>query len=131
MATELTPAEVQSFEAFAALEAVLAVYVDAIHTGNGDAMRSTFYDHAHVVGALDGDPIDLDADAFAAFISTPGGSPRLKSHIASTDIQGNAASARLEFFDWGGVRYTHFIILYTQGGEWRISGVVYDSHSRN
>lgn len=123
--------EIQSFREREAIAAALQPYIDSARTGNGSGARSSWFDHAHVVGSLDGQAINLNADEFAALIDQVGGSPEVEAHIASIDYQGNAASARVEFLNWGGARYTDFFVLYKKDGEWKISGKVYDSHSRN
>ncbi len=123
--------ERRSFEDHAAVAAALQPYIDAARTGDGAAMRDAWYDHAHIVGSLDGQAVTLDADAFCRLIDQVGGSPEVQARIASIDIAGNAAAARVEFLGWGGARYTDFFILYRRDGRWRISGKVYDSHSRN
>lgn len=121
----------ESFDEYAAIAAALQPYIDAAKTGDGAAMRRVWFDHAHIVGSLDGQPVNLDADAFCKLIDGVGGSTEVRSRIASIEYQGNAASARVEFDGWGGARYTDFFVLYKRDGEWRISGKVYDSHTRN
>jgi len=123
--------ERQSFDEYAAIAAALQPYIDAARTGDGASMRPIWFDHARIVGSLDGNSVNLNADAFCNLIDQVGGSPNVQARIVSIDYQGCAASARIEFFDWGGARYTDFFILYKQDGEWKISGKVYDSHIRN
>lgn len=123
--------ERQSFDEYAAIAAALQPYIDAARTGAGSAMRSVWFDHAHVVGSLDGEPVNVDADAFCKFIDAVGGSPDVEARIVSIDHQGAAAAARVEFQNWGGARYTDFFVLYKLDGVWKISGKVYDSHTRN
>lgn len=123
--------EQNSFDEYAAIERALRPYIDAARTGDGAAMRAVWFDHARIVGTLDGQPVNLDPDAFCALIDRVGGSPGVQSRIVSIDYAGNAASARVEFLDWGGARYTDFFVLYKQNGVWKISGKVYDSHGRN
>ncbi len=126
-----TEIEQQSFDEYAAIAAALQPYIDAARTGAGSAMRPVWFDHAHVVGSLDGNPVNVNAEAFCKFIDEVGGSADVHARIASIDYQGNAAAARIEFLNWGGARYTDFFILYKQNGVWKISGKVYDSHTRN
>ncbi|NJK28173.1 MAG: nuclear transport factor 2 family protein [Coleofasciculaceae cyanobacterium SM2_3_26] len=124
-------AEKFSFDEYAAIAAALQPYIDAARTGNGSGMRHVWFDHAHIVGSLDGNPINVDAEAFCKFIDEVGGSPDVQARIVSIDYQGNAGSAHIEFQDWGGARYTDFFVLYKQDGQWKISAKVYDSHTRN
>lgn len=124
-------AERAQFDEYAAIAAALQPYMDAARTGAGSAMRAVWFDHAHIVGSLDGNAVNVDAEAFCKFIDAVGGSPNVQARIASIDFQRNAAAARVEFVDWGGARYTDFFILYKLNGSWKISGKVYDSHTRN
>lgn len=123
--------ERQSFDEYAAIAAALQPYIDSARTGDGAGMRHIWFDHAHVVGSLDGNLVNLDADAFCQLIDQVGGSPDLQARIACIDYQGRAAFARIEFQDWGGARYTDFFVLYKQDGQWKMSAKVYDSHTRN
>lgn len=131
MSSETKQQERQSFDEYAAIAAALQPYIDGARTGNGHDLRTAFLDHAHIVGSLDGNPVNLDADAFADRINTVGGSADVEARIASIDYSGHAASARVEFINWGGARYTDFFVLYKGKDGWKISGKVYDSHSRN
>lgn len=123
--------EQETFDEIAAIAATLEPYIEAARTGAGSAMRHVWFDHAHVVGSLDGNAVNVDAETFCKFIDEVGGSPDVKARIASIDYEGNAAVARVEFLNWGGARYTDFFVLYKHEGKWKISGKVYDSHSRN
>jgi len=124
-------AEKAQFDEYTAIAATLQPYINAARTGDGKGMRHVWFDHAHIVGSLDGNPVNVDADTFCNYIGQVGGSPNVQAQIASIEFQGNAASARVEFLDWGGARYTDFFVLYKQNGTWKISGKVYDSHTRN
>lgn len=124
-------AEQAQFAEYAAIAAALQPYIDAARTGDGSGMRHVWLGHAHIVGSLDGNAVNIDADGFCRFIDEVGGSPNVQARIATIDFQGNAAAARVEFLDWGGARYTDFFVLYKENGTWKISGKVYDSHTRN
>lgn len=113
------------------VEAALAPYLHAARTGDGSGMRSIWMDDARIIGSLDGQAVHLDPDAFADLIDNVGGSPTVKAKIVRIEVQGNAAAARIEFEDWGGVRYTDFFNLYRRDGIWKVASKVYDSHDRN
>lgn len=123
--------EVESFNEYEAIVEALKPYTDGARTGDGSSMRKAFFDHAHVVGSFQGSAINLNADEFVDVVSQGGASPAVKSRIVWIDISGPAAAARVEFLDWGGARYTDFFVLYKQEGQWKISGKVYNSYSRN
>lgn len=123
--------ETQSFNEYQEVAKALQPYIESASTGDGKLSRSAFYDHAHIVGSVDGGYSNPNADQFADAISSGGPSESVQHHIAWIDISGPAAAAKVEFIDWGGFRFTDFFVLYKKDGEWKISGKVYDAHSRN
>ncbi|QUY42805.1 nuclear transport factor 2 family protein [Acaryochloris marina] len=123
--------EAHSFAEYKAVEAALQPYIESAKTGDGALCRTAFYDHAHIVGSVHGTFYDLDADTFQGAVNETGASPDVQSHISWIDISGPAASAKVEFLNWAGFRYTDFFVLYKQDGQWKISGKVYDSHAQN
>ena len=127
---EITTDEAKSFEEYAAVAAALQPYIDAAKTGDGDGLRATFFDHAHVVGSMNGDFFNMTADGFRDAVNGDK-SPDVEHRIAWIDISGPAAAAKVEFIRWSGFRFTDFFVLYKQDGRWRISGKVYDSHAKN
>lgn len=130
--TQVTKAdESYSFEEYKAVEKALQPYIKSATTGNGKEIRTAFYDHAHIVGSIGGTFYNADLDTFENNISEGGESPNVKHHIAWIDISGPAASAKVEFYNWRGNRFTDFFVLYKHEGQWKISGKVYDSHSNN
>lgn len=125
------PQDKQSFDEYQEVVKALQPYIESAKTGDGKLSRSAFYAHAHVVGSVDGEVYNVTADQFGDIVSADGPSKNVKHHIAWIDVSGPAAAAKVEFYDWGGFRFTDFFVLYKQEGEWKISGKVYDSHSRN
>lgn len=123
--------ESQSFSAFQEVAKALQPYIESARTGDGKLSRSAFYEHAHIVGSVDGGFANMTADEFGEAVSSGGPSKNVQYHIAWIDISGPAAAAKVEFIDWGGLRFTDFFVLYKKDGKWKISGKVYDSHSRN
>lgn len=123
--------EAQSFAEYKAVEAALQPYIESAKTSNGELCRTAFYDHAHIVGSVNGTFYDLDADTFKGVVSETEASPNVQYHIAWIDISGPAAAAKVEFINWAGFRYTDFFVLYKHDEQWKISGKVYDSHSNN
>lgn len=121
----------QSFAEYQAVVQALHPYIESARTGDGPLSRSAFYDHAHIVGSVDGEFVNANADQFGEAVAAGGPSKKVQHHIAWIDISGPAASAKVEFIDWGGFRFTDFFVLYKKDGVWKISGKVYDSHSRN
>lgn len=123
--------EARSFSDYEAVVEALQPYIESAKTGDGKQTRTAFYDHAHIVGSINGAFDNSDLDAFAAGVSSIGPSPDVKHHIAWIDISGPAAAAKVEFINWAGFRFTDFFVLYKHDGQWKISGKVYDSHANN
>lgn len=123
--------EIQNFNEYQEVVKALQPYIESARTGNGKVMRSVFYDHAHVVGSMNGEHMNYTADGFAEAVGSLGGSENVRHHIAWIDISGPAAAAKVEFIDWLGFRFTDFFVLYKNDGQWKISGKVYDSHAKN
>ncbi len=123
--------EAHNFATYKAVEKALQPYIDAAKTGDGALSRTAFFDHAHVLGSVGGTVYNMTADDFKDAVSEGGPAPEVQHHIAWIDISGPAAAAKVEFLNWGGLRFTDYFVLYLQDGEWKISGKVYDSHSNN
>lgn len=123
--------EAQNFATYKAIEKALQPYIASAKTGDGASCRTAFFDHAHIVGSINGEHYAMTADEFQGAVSDVGPSPEVQHHIAWIDVSGPAAAAKVEFIGWGGMRYTDFFVLYEKDGEWKISSKVYDSHSNN
>jgi hypothetical protein len=123
--------EAESFKEYEAVAEALRPYIEAAKSGDGASGRTAFFDHAHIVGSVNGEFSNMDADAFKDAISSMGASKDVQHRIVSIDVSGPAAAARVEFFNWGGFRFTDFFVLCKHNGQWKISGKVYDSHSNN
>lgn len=123
--------EAETFTAYKAVAEALRPYIEAAKSGDGALGRTVFFDHAHIVGSVDGEFSNMDADAFKDAITSTGPSEDVQHRIVSIDVSGPAAAAKVEFFDWGGFRFTDFFVLYKHDDQWKISGKVYDSHSNN
>jgi len=129
--TETKADEAQNFEVYAEIVEALRPYIESAKSGDGNLTKTAFFDHAHIVGSVEGTFYDLDLETFSGLVTEGGESPEVEHHIAWIDVSGPAAAAKVEFIHWGGNRFTDFFVLYKQGNQWKISGKVYDSHSNN
>ncbi|WP_158655215.1 nuclear transport factor 2 family protein [Flavivirga eckloniae] len=123
--------EKQSFNDIKEVTKALEPYIKSALTGDGKLSRSAFYDHAHILGSIKGTVYNMTADEFGGAVSEGGPSENVQHHITWIDISGPAAAAKVEFLDWNGLRFTDFFVLYKKDGQWKISGKVYNSHSKN
>lgn len=123
--------DAESFAEYEAVAEALCPYIEAAKSGDGVLCRTAFFDHAHIVGSVNGEFSNLGADPFKDAVSSMGPSPEMQHRIVSIDVSGPAAAAKVEFINRGGFRFTDFFVLYKHDGQWKISGKVYDSHSNN
>lgn len=123
--------EIQNFNEYQEVVKALQPYIKSARLGDGKLSRSAFYDHAHIVGSIEGSFYNMDADTFGDVVEQGGPAESIQHYISWIDISGPAAAAKVEFLDWNGLRFTDFFVLYKKGGQWKISGKVYDSHSKN
>ncbi len=123
--------EVQNFQVLKDITEALQPYIKSAQSGDGALSKTAFFEHAHIVGSVDGQFYDLDLDTFCGLVTEGGESPQVQNHIAWIDVSGPAAAAKVEFIDWGGNRFTDYFVLYNHEGQWKISGKVYNSHSNN
>ncbi|MEP1093807.1 MAG: nuclear transport factor 2 family protein [Cyclobacteriaceae bacterium] len=123
--------EAGSFKVYQEVVKALQPYIEGARTGDGKLSRSAFFDHAHIVGSVDGQFSSSTADEFGKDVTDLGAASSIQYQIALIDISGPAAAAKVEFFDWKGFRFTDYFVLYKHKGKWKISGKTYDSHSNN
>lgn len=128
---ETKATEARLFGEYKAVTEALQPYIQSAKTGDGKLTRTAFFDHAHIVGSIDGQFYNADLDAFEKSVSDAGPAADVQHHIAWIDISGPAAAAKVEFVNWGGYRFTDFFVLYKHNGQWKISEKTYDSHSSN
>ncbi|MDW3195252.1 MAG: nuclear transport factor 2 family protein [Cytophagales bacterium] len=123
--------ELKSFNDFKDIVEALQSYIESARTGDGKLGTSVFYEHTQMVGSVDGQISYMPISEFGNALSQMGPSENVQHQIAWIDISGPAAAARVEFINWGGFRFTDFLILYKENDQWKISGKVFNSHSRN
>lgn len=123
--------EERNFGVYAEIVEALQPYIKSAKSGDGKLTKTAFFDHAHIVGSVEGSFYDMNLDAFSGAVTEGGKSPDVQHHIAWIDVSGPAAAAKVEFINWGGLRFTDFFVLYKHDGQWKISGKVYDSHANN
>jgi hypothetical protein len=105
----------------------LKPYIEGARTGDLEQLKSAFYDSATMTGIMDNKLMHVNAiETFEQFGSKP--SPKLRVHIASIDISGPVAVAKIEFDEWMGMRYTDFLTLVQHNGTWKISAKAFDAH---
>jgi len=111
-----------------AIAAAIQHYVDGAKTGKGAAMKLAFHPDATIQGYFEGElfagPIQLLFD----YVDQDKPATGLKWRIASVDIAGTIASARLELDDWNGHRFTDSFNLLKVEGNWKIMNKIFHTH---
>jgi hypothetical protein len=131
MPSPVTPEdESESFATYAAIAATLETYVEAARTGQGSLMRQALAEGAHIRGHYAGKPVDWPLQEFCGLIDKNGPAAGVEARIASIEVQGTAAMARLEARNWRGTRYTDFFVLLKLEEGWRITSKVFFAHAR-
>ena len=64
-----------------------------------------------------------------ATASTPTPATAMQARIASIEVVGTIASARVEIDDWTGHRFTDMFTLLKVGGQWKIMNKVFHMHA--
>lgn len=115
------PAAAQAQPEIEAVMVPLNAYLEGHATGSGDAMRRAFHPEAKLFW-IAGDTLSiLTSEQYIARMS---GSPApdeadRRRHIASIDITGDVAVAKIEL-DYPTVFFTDYMTLVRIGGEWKI-----------
>ena len=112
-----------------AIEAALQPYLAGARSGKGDDMKPSFHEDATIFGYVGGDLFAGPIANLFAWHDQNGPAKTLKAEIARIDVEGTAATVRIELDDWTGFRFTDFFTLLKTGGEWKIMNKVFHTHS--
>lgn len=122
--------EQASFGAYEEIAAAIQIYIDSARSGDADSMRTAFLPGATIRGSYDGKATDWSLDDFCGVIAKGGPATDLRACIASIELSGTAAMARLEAQNWRGTRYTDFFVLLKRDDAWRIASKAFFAHAR-
>ncbi len=131
--TSTAPAAV-SAEAAGEDEAVrkpLNAYLQAQATGKAAFIREAFHPNGTISSVKDGVVKERSVDEFAAVFTgkVAANEAQRKRRIASVDVHGTAATARIEL-DYPHVLYVDYMSLLKVNGEWKILHKIYDETPR-
>lgn len=121
----------QSFREYEAIKQAMKSYLETTKTSDANGLANDWFEHAHVVGSVDGQAINLTRDEAIGAISEMGTSPNVEHQFVWIDIQGNAAALRIDSINWAGFQFADFFLLYKIEGKWKVSGKVFDAYNRN
>lgn len=111
-----------------AIRRTIQQYVDGGISGRGADMKPAFHDQATIFGYIGPDLFAGPIQGLFDWNDGNGPAAELQARIASIDIEGTAATARIELDNWTGHRFTDFFTLLKVDGEWKIMNKVFYLH---
>jgi len=111
------------------IERVMQTYIQGGRTGDIDTLRPIFHELATICGYVGPDlfagPIGMFYDGHAE----NGPADGLVAGDTRIDVEGSAASVRIELDNWTGHRFTDFFTLVRIDGQWQIMSKVFYLHA--
>jgi len=113
---------------YEAIANTIQQYVNGGKSGRGDDMKPAFHADATIFGYLGPDLIAGPIQILFDWVDQNEPATELQSWIASIDLNGTVATARLELYNWSGHRFTDLFTLLKFEGEWKIISKVFHLH---
>ena len=104
-------------------------YIDGAISGKGDDMKPAFHADATIFGYIGDDLFAGPIQGLFDWNDQNGAATGLEVKIASIDIVGTIATARLELDNWTGHQFTDLFTLLKVDGEWKIMNKVFYLHA--
>jgi hypothetical protein len=120
-----TPTSITDREAIAA---TIQIYVAGGISGKGTDMAPAFHPGATIFGYIGPDLFAGPIQGLFDWNDSNGPATGLVARIASIDVEGTIASARIELDNWTGHRFTDFLTLLKVDGQWKIMNKVFHLH---
>ena len=107
---------------------LMQIYIEGGRTGKIDTLRPIFHEMATICGYVGPDlfagPIEMMYD----WLAETGPAADLVAGDIRIDVEGSAASVRVELDNWTGHRFTDFFTLVKIEGQWQIMSKVFYLH---
>lgn len=113
---------------YSAIAQVLSKYIEGNAKASSAAMKPAFHDKATIFGLNGQDVFGPEIQKLYDVIDSLAPSPKAQAAIASIDIEGTAASARVDSDNVAGSRFTDFFNLLKIDGKWTIVSKIYYTH---
>lgn len=110
------------------IEAVMDTYIEGARIGSSDHMRPIFHDMATICGYVGADLFASPIAGFYEWHQGNGAAAGVAARDLRIDIEGTAASVRIEIDNWTGHRFTDFFTLVKIDGRWLIMSKVFYMH---
>lgn len=119
------PTAVQEHDAIAQ---TIQHYLDGARSGRGDDMKPAFHEQATIFGYVGPDLFAGPIQGLFDWNDSNGPATGLEARIASIEVHGTAAVARVEADNWTGHRFTDLFTLLKVDGAWKIMNKVFYLH---
>jgi hypothetical protein len=103
-------------------------YIDGGRTGKSAEMKRAFHADATIFGYVGPDLFGGPIQGMFDWNDKNGPAAQMQVRIASVDVAGSIATARLEIDNWTGHRFTDMFTLLKTNGEWKIISKVFYLH---
>ncbi len=103
-------------------------YLNGARSGRGADMKPAFHEQATVFGYVGPDLFAGPIQGLFDWNDGNGPATGIQARIASIDVCGTIAAARLEIDDWTGHRFTDLFTLLKVDGEWKVMNKVFHLH---
>jgi hypothetical protein len=110
------------------IHGLVETYIEGARTGGTDQMQSIFHETATICGYVGPDLFAGPIQMFFDWHAENGAAPGVEGRATRIDIQGPAATARIEIDDWTGHRFTDFFTLVRIDGPWQVLSKVFYLH---
>jgi hypothetical protein len=128
MSATSVPAAPTAVQEYDAIAATIQHYIDGGRTGSSAEMRRAFHPGATIFGHFGPDLLASPIQALYDWVDQNPPAPGLQVRLASVDIAGTIATARLEIDDWDGHRFTDMFTLLKVDGRWQVINKVFHLH---
>ena len=110
------------------IAAAIQHYLDGAISGSSKTMSLAFHEGATIYGYIGPDLFGGPIQGLYDWHDSNGAASELQSRIASIDIEGSIATARVELDNWTGHRFTDMFTLLKTDGRWQIINKVFYLH---
>lgn len=110
------------------IERLMQTYVEGGRTGSIDTLRPIFHELATICGYVGPDLFAGPIQMFYHWHAENGPASDLEAGDTQINVEGSAASVRIELANWTGHRFTDFFTLVKIDGRWQILSKVFYLH---
>ena len=115
-------------EEYDAITRTIQHYLDGARSGRGEDMRPAFHPDATIFGYVGPDLFAGPIQGLFDWNDENGPAKDVQARIASIEISGTVAVARLEIDNWTGHRFTDLFTLLKVDGAWKVMNKVFHLH---